>query len=108
MIELEFDFSPAPTANPREGYIPPKTSLDAHNSIKGMKSEHYKKIIEGLEKLKVGGIYTEIASACGLDPIQVNRRLSEMESEGIIFSVGITRPTPTGRKAMIKQLVSLK
>lgn len=110
MVVLEFDFTgnDGKKSKPREGYIPPKTSLDAHDSILDMKLEHFKKISEALEKLKVGGIYTEIADACSLDPIQVGRRLGEMERAGIIYSVGIKRKTPSGRDAMVKQLVGLK
>lgn len=110
MLVLEFEFpeNEPEKKKPREGYIPPKTSLDAHDSIKEMKLEHFKKITEALEKLKVGGIYTEIADFCALDPIQVGRRLGEMERAGIIYSVGIKRKTPSGRDAMVKQLVGLK
>ena len=86
----------------------PKTSRDANNSVKEMKEAHYVKIIAALTLLKVGGTYEEISTLINLDKAQVNRRLSEMESAGIIFNVGTTRKTISGRKSMVRQLTALK
>ncbi len=86
----------------------PKTSHDAHNSVKEMKEAHYKIIIEALKKIKIGATYEQLASYCNLDKAQVNRRLSEMERDGIIYNVGITRPTISGRSAMVRQLIDFK
>jgi len=84
-----------------------QTSKDAHDSIKGDKQRMYLIISEGLEKLKVGGNFEEIAAVCGLKPEQVWKRLSEMVDAKICFNTGITRPTSSGRKAMVRQLTSL-
>ncbi len=86
----------------------PVTSRLAHESVKEHKEGMYEKIIVGLEKLKVGGHFEEIAKACGLEPAKVWKRLSEMQEKGIIFNVGITRPTSSGRQAMVRQLCSLR
>lgn len=83
------------------------TSKEAHESVKPHKEAMYQKIEEGMRKLKVGGNFEEIAFASGLEPAQVWKRLPEMVELGIVFNVGITRPTSSGRKAMVRQLVSL-
>jgi predicted restriction endonuclease len=86
----------------------PGTSIEAHHSVKEMKEAHYVKIISALTLLKVGGTYEEISTLINLDKAQVNRRLSEMVLAGTIFNVGTTRKTISGRKAMVRQLTSLK
>jgi hypothetical protein len=82
----------------------PKTSRDANDSVKEMKGIHYIKILESLTLLKVGGTYEEISLMTQLDKAQVNRRLSEMVEAGTVFNVGITRPTLSGRKSMVRQI----
>lgn len=84
------------------------TSKAAHDSVKEHKSAMYEKIIEGLKKLKVGGTYTEIAEASGLKPEQTCKRLPEMIEMGTVYNVGTTRSTPSGRQAMVRQLVEIK
>ncbi len=86
----------------------PITSRLAHEYIKSSKSEMYVKIAAGLEKLKVGGIAEEIAVAAGLKSEQVSKRLAEMVDMGLVFNVGITRPSSSGRSCMVRQLTSLK
>lgn len=85
----------------------PQTSFDAHDSIKDSKSYYYKKIIEGLTKLQVGGHFEEIAEASGVKPSQVWKRLSEMIDMGILFNTGVTRKTSSGRQAMVRQLTNI-
>lgn len=85
-----------------------QTSRDAHESIKEHKGVMYEKIIEGLRKLKVGGTFEEIAEACNLKPDQVWKRLSEMIELKIVYNVGTTRPTSSGRQAMVRQLTEFK
>lgn len=84
------------------------TSTEAHDSVKEHKEVMYEKITEGLRKLKIGGTSFEIADACGLKPDQVWKRLPEMIEMGTVFNVGTTRTTPSGRKAMVRQLVEIK
>lgn len=83
------------------------TSKEAHESIKPVKQIMWSKIEAGMEKLKVGGNFEEISKAAGLEPAQTWKRLSELERNGIIFNSGITRPTSSGRKAIVWQLYSL-
>ncbi len=86
----------------------PITSILAHNSIKESKAAMYAKIVEGLEKLRVGGTFDEISVASGLEPQQIWKRLSEMQGLGLIFNVGTTRPGVSGRLCSVWQLVTLK
>lgn len=83
------------------------TSKAAHESVKAHKSEMYDKIRDGLLKLKVGGNFETIAIASGITPAQCHKRLPEMIALGIVYNVGITHPTSSGRKAMVRQLVQL-
>jgi hypothetical protein len=85
-----------------------ETSRLAHNSIKEHKAAVYEKIEKALEKLKIGGTFEEIAEAALLDPPQVWKRLSEMQRDGTIFNLPTTRPTKSGREAMVRQLVKLR
>lgn len=82
----------------------PSTSRAAHESIKPAKSYYHEKIIEGLRKLKVGGTFEEIAEASGIQPSQAWKRLSEMQAAGLVYNVGTTRKTSSGRQAQIRQL----
>lgn len=106
MVVLEFDFSQPPTKSKKRPHR--ATSKAAHDSVKEHKEAMYEKIVVGLEKLKVGGNFEEIATASGLEPAQVWKRLSEMVDNGTCFNVGITRPTSSGRQAMVRQLTTLK
>jgi len=86
----------------------PKTSRDAHNSIKPAKSYYHKKIIEALQRIKVGATFEEAAKVAGIKPDQAWRRMSELVQAGVCYNVGITRATSSGRKAMVRQLTGLK
>jgi hypothetical protein len=85
----------------------PITSILAHDSIKESKAEMYRRIIEGLNKLRTGGTFDEISIASNLKPQQVWKRLSEMQGLGLIFNVGTTRPGASGRSCSVWQLQSL-
>lgn len=85
-----------------------ETSQAAHDSVKEHKEAMYAKIIEGLRKLRVGGHFEAIAEAAGLEPAQVWKRLPELVEQGIVYNVGTTRPTTSGRQAMVRQLVEIK
>lgn len=84
------------------------TSKEAHESVKDHKAAMYEKIIIGLQRLKVGGTFEEIAKAAGLEPAQVWKRLPEMVEGEKVYNVGTTRKTSSGRKAMVRQLVGLE
>lgn len=97
-----------PERKPTSRRKPSITSKEAHESVKEHKEAFYQKIIEGLKKLKVGGTSYEIAQASGIEYAQAHKRLPELVTAGKVFNTGITRPTPYGRKAMVRQLVELK
>lgn len=85
-----------------------ETSHEAHESVKEHKQLMYDKIVKGLEKLKVGGTFEEIAKAANLKPEQVWKRLPEMDELGITFDTGIKRKLSSGRNGMVRQLCKLK
>jgi hypothetical protein len=87
----------------------PKTSIEAYATVAEMKEAHYAIIKAAIIKLgKSGGHYEQIASFCGLGKDQVNRRLSEMVRDGVIFNTGETRKTLSGRNAMVRSIVKHK
>jgi predicted transcriptional regulator len=82
----------------------PQTSIDAYKAANPeMLSEHYKKILMGLIKLKTA-TYEEIASMITLDKSQVGRRLNELERMEIVFKPGLKKPTRSGRAAFVYQI----
>lgn len=86
----------------------PATSREAHESVKELKGEMYPIIIKALEEMKVGGTSEQIAEHLGVKHEKVWKRLKEMIDSGTLYNVGITRKTSSGRKSMVRQLVSLK
>lgn len=64
-----------------------KTSILAHESIKPSKEVLHSKILAGMRKIKKG-TFREIATASNLPEQQVWKRLSEMESKGMISDTG--------------------
>ena len=82
----------------------PDTSHEAFEKVpQEMRSEHYKKIISGLEKLKTA-TYEELASVLTLDKAQVGRRLCELERMDLVYKPGIKKATRSGRSAFCYQL----
>lgn len=82
------------------------TSKEAHESVKEHKERMYEKIQKALGKLPIGGTFEEIALKANLRPEQVWKRLPEMVEMGIVYNVGPTRPTSSGRKAMVRKLTA--
>lgn len=80
------------------------TSIIAHDSIKPLKAAIQAKIIKALEELRIGATFYEISSKSGLQAAQVWRRLSELETMGLIFNTDITRPGLSGRSCTVWQL----
>ncbi len=83
------------------------TSKAAHEYIKPHKPSHKQKILEALQKAKVGATHEEAAAISGLRPDQVWKRLSEMERDGSIFNTGITRPLKSSVPGIVWQLKNL-
>lgn len=80
------------------------TSKAAEEFIKPHKPTHYEKIIEALERLKVGGTYEEVSKVAGMKESQVWKRLSELQRDQKIFNTGITRKLSSGLKGAVWQL----
>lgn len=85
----------------------PKTSIDAHNSIKPAKSYYHQKIMDAMRVIRVGATYEEAAKVAGVRPDQAWRRMSELVASGELYNVGYTRKTSSGRQAMVRQIVGL-
>lgn len=84
------------------------TSKEGEQYIKPHKPNHKAKIKEGLERLRIGGTHEEIALVCNMRPDQVWKRLSELEREGEIFNVGMTRKLKSGVSGSVWQLVGMR
>lgn len=82
-----------------------ETSKAAHNSIKPLKAAMWLRIEQGLEELKVGATFDELATHLNVHPDQVWRRLSELEEQGRIYKTGITRTSARNRKATVWQRI---
>lgn len=83
------------------------TSRAAHDSIRMAKPYYWEKIIDGLEKLKVGGTFAEIGDMCRIPHDKIWKRLSELEKDGKIYNTGLTRKLPSGRVGTVWQIVGL-
>jgi hypothetical protein len=79
------------------------TSKAAEAFIKPFKPNHKQKVLVGLEKLRVGGTFEEIAKSCAMKDAQVWKRLSEMERDGTIFNTGVTRKLSSGLPGTVWQ-----
>lgn len=79
------------------------TSKEGEEHIKPFKPSHRSKISSGLDKLRVGGTFEEIAIASSLRDDQVWKRLSEMEKDSEIFNTGITRKLRSGVHGIVWQ-----
>lgn len=65
-----------------------ESSLTAHEEVKPKKESHYKEIKQALKKIGEPSISRIIATHCSLSYHAVARRLSEMETKGIVRVVG--------------------
>jgi predicted transcriptional regulator len=82
----------------------PETSLEANRrAVPEMRTDHHKKIIEALSKLKAAN-FEVIASHSRLDKAQVSRRLCELERLQLVFNTKIKTKTSTGRSAFAYSL----
>lgn len=82
------------------------TSKAAHDSVKPFKEAMWLKIEKGLEEIKIGATFDELATHLSVHPDQVWRRLSELEEQGRIYKTGITRTSARNRKATVWQRVA--
>lgn len=84
------------------------TSKEGEEYIKPFKPNHKAKILEALERLRIGGTFDEISAVAGMKDSQVWKRLSEMERDGTIFNTGITRKLKSGVNGIVWQLKGIK
>lgn len=83
------------------------TSKAGEQHIKPFKPNHKQKILEALERSKIGCTYEEAAKLAGMRDDQVWKRLSEMEKDGTIFNTGITRKLKSGLGGSVWQIAGL-
>ena len=82
-----------------------KTSIQAYHSLSlESKKTMWAKIIKVLKRHKNGLNYSEIAGKIGAEPVQVARRLNELVQAKVIENTKETRPTTSGRQAMVRRL----
>ena len=55
-----------------------------------------------------GGVYTEIASDTGLEPVAVDRRYSELRRLVLAVRLAETRRTPSGRPAHVHVAIAFR
>ena len=84
------------------------TSSAGHDHIKPFKPNHKQKILEGLERLRIGGTQEELAAIIGLRPDQVWKRMTDLQKDGSVFDTGITRKLKSGLQGIVWQKVGLK
>ena len=84
------------------------TSKEGEAHIKPFKPNHKAKILEGLERLRIGGTQEEIAAVCGLRPDQVWKRMIYLQNDNDVFDTKITRKLKSGLQGIVWQKVGLK
>jgi hypothetical protein len=86
---------------------PPDTSRAAYKAATAeMIAGHKQQILQTLKLLKQG-TGEQIASRAKINYWQVQRRLSELEKDQLIFKPGHKLPTKTGRLSYVRQQESL-
>ena len=89
---------------PKRKSNPPDTSKAAYRSASAeMISNHKQQILQALKQLKQG-TGEQIASRSKINYFQVQRRLSELERDDMVFKPGHKLPTKTGRLSYVWQL----
>lgn len=93
--QTSLDFRPKGV--PRSHRRDPDTSRVAARAMTGPHAKHHQTILAALgdERLTAH----EISARTTLDPVQVNRRLSEMRELGLVERLPETRKSPAGHPA---------
>lgn len=82
-----------------------KTSIQAYHSLTiDHKKTMWAKIIKALRKMPNGGNFEQIAKVARLEPSKVWKRLPELVEAKVIENTKETRPTSSGRQAMVRKL----
>lgn len=85
--------------SPRSRSHDPSTSVAAAGRVSEFASAHFDRILSALDRPRT---IAEIADATGLDPVQVARRMPEMQRANLVavaqsYGHDVTRPGPSGR-----------
>lgn len=94
---------------PRARRLDPETSHQAARAAKALAAEHDRLIVTWLQSHPEGGNKDEISLGLNgrLDPTQVCRRFAGLEESGQIVRTDITRPTKSGRAAVVWKSAAL-
>ena len=82
----------------------PETSRIAARESHGTASRHNGLIVDTLRANELPLSAHEIAACCGLQPVQVSRRLGQLRDDGVIVVANRIATTPTGRPAQTWEL----
>lgn len=74
--------------------------LTSHVAAKRARQDLYQPIVAALSRLGEGTFY-EIAAYSGLDPIDVARRMKNLERKGLAVRTNRTRPGPKGNECTV-------
>lgn len=85
-----------------------QTSKEGEAFIKPHKQNHKNKIVEGLERLRIGGTQEELALVTGLRPDQVWKRMIDLQKDELVFDTGIKRKLRSGVNGIVWQLKGRK
>lgn len=89
---------------PKRNSNPPDTSRAAYKAAASeMIANHKQQILQAL-KILGQGTGEQIASRARINYFQVQRRISELEKDGLVFKPGHKLPTKTGRLSYVWQL----
>lgn len=77
----------------------PETSHAAGRQAKGLAGEHHRRILYAL--IMWDGTAEQVACSCGLDLPQVQRRMSELLTAGLIELTGETRINSNNRRMRV-------
>ena len=95
-VDTDLFTLPVPAARQSD----PDTSHIAAASMVEGASRHAQLVLSALKTLGPA-TYTELATATGLAPVQVNRRLHELRRARLVERLPETRLTPSGRPARL-------
>lgn len=90
--------APPPT-DTRARTTDPVTSHDAARHVDRFRAEHYRRILRAVAE-HPGSTAHELAPYAGLDNVQINRRLSELEAAGLVKRTHRRPCRRTGRLAL--------
>ena len=85
-----------------------RTSKEGEEFIKPFKPNHKAKILDGLERLRIGGTQEELAAITGLRPDQVWKRMNDLVKDGEVYDTMITRKLRSGVQGIVWQKFGLK